>query len=201
VLRVWEEEWRDREFVLAIQVERNTAGYQGSHRRRVAEQGFQDTRARIDDLLEIVQHDEELLLAQVLQKAVERRASCIGPGAKDCRDLLRHELVIGQGGEVDKEHPVAKSGEALRRNLQPEPRFTRAARTGQGDDTVCGQQLRDPRDLVLSADEPGQLRRQIVGPRVERPRRREVLIQGLDDELMQAFRLQEVLQAVLAEVA
>ena len=65
---------------------------------------------------------------------------------------------------------------------------------------VVAEQLLRLGDQRLAADEARQLERQVVGRGVERARAREVVAEALDDELEEALRAREVLQAVLAEI-
>ena len=70
-----------------------------------------------------------------------------------------------------------------------------------------GQQARALEEAVrlgqhrLAPDEVGQLHRQVVGRRIKGPQRRELVGHAADDELADALRPGEVLEAVLAQVA
>ena len=78
------------------------------------------------------------------------------------------------GREVDPPHPVRDSASATSAaDLEREAGLAAAARAGERDQAVVGQQSATVVELALAADEAGELGRQVVGQRVERAQRRE----------------------------
>jgi hypothetical protein len=84
------------------------------------------------------------------------------------------------------------------RELQRQPRLAGTARTGQRQQPGVREQLAGVLDLLLAPDEARQLRRQVVGPAVERADRRELRPQPVDVKLADPLR-PEVLEPMLAE--
>ena len=78
---------------------------------------------------------------------------------------------------------------------------TANARESQQPHIGFGQSLLDCTNLILAADERRRLRRQVVRTRVEGLERREVGAEIGSDDLKDALRPDQVLQASLAHVA
>ena len=81
---------------------------------------------RLDHLLEVVEQQQELALADVLGEAVLR--------PQRLRDRLGHERGVAQCGQADPEDPRLERGHELGGNLEREPRLSRAARACEGDE-------------------------------------------------------------------
>ncbi len=138
-------------------------------------------------MLEVVEQQQELALT-------EKAAQVVG-GADRLRDLGRHETRVGERAEGDPEDTVGHRADELGRDLKRESRLARAARPSDRDDASTLEQVYELGDFSLAPEERTCRDRQIR--RVERPERRELAV----TELEEVFRLDEVLQPVLAEVA
>ena len=80
---------------------------------------------RLDHLLEVVEQQQELALADVLGEAVLR--------PERLRDRLRHERGVAQRGQADPEDARLECGHELGGGLDGEAGLARAAGAGEGD--------------------------------------------------------------------
>ena len=129
---------RERDLALAGQPQRGLAGDQHRDGRRAREQRGHGGRG-VDELLEVVEHEQQLGAVVGLQLGLEPLA-LVDPGQRD------------EAGAV---------AEAVRQpvgELEREPRLADAARPEHGDqaDRGVAQQRRDRLELVLAADELGR---------------------------------------------
>ena len=146
-----------------------------------------ELRRCVDHLLEVVNDEQQLPLADVLGEAVA--------GAEGARNRLCDERRVAKRGEADPEDARLEGGDERGGGLDRDPRLPRPAGAGQGDESVAAL---DPganvRELAFPADEgarwPGQVRVR------DRLQRREALAADLEDR----DGLVDVLEAVLAEV-
>jgi hypothetical protein len=115
-------------------------------------------------------------------------------------DRRGHQVHIGYPGQVSEDHAIAEPASDPRRNLKAKPSLAGPSGPGQRDQTVACQQFVDLPDLLCPTDEPGELSRQIRQTGFLCPTRRKVLLHAIDHQLEQPFRLQEILQPVLAEI-
>jgi hypothetical protein len=147
-----------------------------------------ELRRGIDHLLEVVEEQQELPLADVLQEPVLR--------PERLRDLVRDQYRVAERRQADPEDARLELRNERGGGLDREPSLARAARSGQRQQPgAVLKQRRDLRDLRLPADERAGRPREIrVRDRLER---REVAV----PELVQRDGLVEVLQPVLAELA
>ena len=76
-----------------------------------------DLRAGLDDLLEVVEHEQQLALPDMPRQLFAR--------AEGAGDLLQHELRVVQSCEPDPEDAGSKFRHELRRRLDRETRLAR----------------------------------------------------------------------------
>jgi hypothetical protein len=144
-------------------------------------------RRRVGHVLEVVDHEEELTVAEARNEILAR--------AHSLRDRGNNRLGRFEGAEVDEADAVREPVEELGRDFQREARLAHSAGAGH-----CDQSGRSP---TVEAEHVGQLllatdewRRELREPRlVESAERRK----GRFTELEDHDRGVEVLQAVLAE--
>ena len=175
------------ELVLARHAERRTARDQDSNGARRPEKAH-DIGSGVEQMLEVVEEQQELL-------APEEAGEVVGC-ADRLRDLGGQEAGIREAAERNPEHAVAQPSDELRGDLEREPRLPGSAGPGHREQARPVRELGDELvELALPADErargDGQVRR------VERPQGRERIVA----ELVQTLRADEVLQAMLPEVA
>ena len=170
----------------------------GASASRVAER-----RRRGQHLLEVVEHEQELLVAQVLDQRLERALARLLAQAERLRDRRHDELRLADRRELDEgravREPLAHAGGELER----EPGLAGAAGADQRQQAhvVAREQLAGLGELALAPDEGVRHRGEAREPVVERVQRRELVRQAVDLELVELLRAGQVLQHVLAEVA
>jgi hypothetical protein len=118
-------------------------------------QQVRDQRGRLHDLLEVVQHQQELLLAEV---ALELHYDLLVPRhlyPEGGCDPCSHELRRAERSEIDEPHAVGKFVKQLSRDLERQAGLADATRTGQGHQAHRGlaQLLPDCCDLLLAPDQ------------------------------------------------
>ena len=105
-----------------------------------------ELRRCVDHLLEVVDDEQQLPLADVLGEAV--------PRAERARDRLRDERGVAERGEADPEDARLEGRDERGGGLDRDPRLPRPAGAGQRDESVAAL---DPganlRELALAADE------------------------------------------------
>jgi hypothetical protein len=159
-----------------------------------------DAQGGVQHVLEVVEDQKGPAILEVLLEALEHRRPRIPDQLEGHRDLRQDHLRVGDRREIDEPHPVLERGEPSVRHLERETGLPGAAGPGQREQPGLVQEGLDLSDRLLSSDEPAHLRRQVVGPGVQRAQWRERRGESLDGELEQPFRVGEVLQPVLAEV-
>ena len=139
-----------------------------------------------DDLLQVVEQEQQLPLADVVGEAVFR--------AEGLPDRFEDKCRVTQHRKADPEHAGLELSDQLRSRLDREPRLARPARPAQRDEPMPAHQLRHLSRLPLTPDVRGRRPRQVrIGDRLEGW---EALLAELEDR----HRLGEVLQPMLAEV-
>jgi hypothetical protein len=108
---------------------------------------------------------------------------------------------VGGVFEPDKEGPVGDVTQDPFGHGQGEAGLARAARARERQEAPACEEADDPFDLLLAAHERGRLDRQVVGPRIERAKGREVSGQALDHQLPEALGGRQVLEPMLPQVA
>ena len=160
-----------------------------------------DDRGRGDDLLEVVEDEQEALVAQpVGERFLDRATAALGD-AERTRDARCDEHRIADRLERHEEDAVREVVRRPRRELERQPRLAGPARPGQRQQPGPRQQPGRRLELRVAPDERRQLGRQVVRPGVERAERREVGREAVGDDLDDPDRRAEVLEPVLAEVA
>ena len=97
------------------------------------------------DLLEVVQHEQQLLLPDVGDELVQLRLLAGIGDAELARDRRQYRRRVAGRGEVDEGRARAERGPTSRRRAQRQPRLADAARARQGEeaDAWFGQALPD----------------------------------------------------------
>ncbi len=124
-------------------------------------------------LLEVVEDQQDELVAQPALELVEQRLLA-GLGQSDrAGDGRQGGLGVGDGGEVDEEDPVVEPLDLIGGRAERQPGLAAAARPDQRDqpDRVRRELGLDGRQLDLPADERRGRHGQVVRPVVERPQR------------------------------
>ena len=146
-----------------------------------------DGRRLGQQLLEIVEHEQQLLLAH-------EGVQIVG-GAEHLGDGRLHERRIGDRRERDEPDPVRELVRELGRSLQREPRLPGSTRAGERDERAGAQELRDRHELMLTTHQGVRLHRQVR--LVQRLETRILPFAPLVDPLGRA----QILEPMLPEIA
>ncbi len=163
---------RYREAPYAIDVffrrlQRFLAGHEKAHLGRGAPHGFDELGDGIDEMFAIVEHEQELLRREqrsdrLARQAVARKLHAQRPG-----DGRRHERAIAQCGQFDPPDPVGKVGGRFDSDLRcrglRDARLADTARADDRHDDMLAQERLDRRQILRTAIQRKQLRRQIRG--------------------------------------
>ena len=114
-----------------------------------------DQRRGRQHLLEVVEHQEQVPVAEVPRHAVGQRPVARLPHAEGLRDRRGDEGGVADRGEGDEDDAVGEVAAQLLRDPQGEARLADAAGTGQGQeaDAVAAQQVAHGGDLGVPTDE------------------------------------------------
>ena len=115
-------------------------------------------------LLEVVQHQQQLLCTQmVLQAGQQRLRRCL-VHAKDLRHRAQHEAGIADGGKLYEVDAVDKVVEQIGGGLQRKPRLADAAGSGKGEQVhiFLEEKLLDQYQAVAAAEERAARQREVV---------------------------------------
>ena len=171
---------------LAVDVQRRPARHEHAEAARGREH-VGDRRSRIEEVLEGVEHEQELAFAQ--------EAGQVVGGADGLCDLREDELAVRQPDERHPEDAVVQGAVELGGDLEREPRLAGAAGPRHGEQPrTGGEQGNELLHLALPSDERCRGDRQVRG--VERAQRREVPFA----ELVQPLAADQVLEPMLPEV-
>jgi len=200
VRRIWQTERRDRVLLLARHVENAATAGEHAQVRTCCEKGVY-RYGRIGHLLEVIEHQEHVALANVVHEPINSAAAAAVREPERLRDRGGHEIRLGDRRQLHEEDAITIIGHRAACDLEAEPRLAGAARPGKRQQAAPLEELADLTDLALAAEEGRQARRQIVRDRVEGRDRRKVAGQIGDDELPQMLRMLDVPEPMLAEVA
>ena len=152
---------RDHILVLAGEFERHTAGSQYAHVRAEPQQ-VRDERRCLDDLLEVVEHEEQILVAQECNELLfDRYLASLGHGQR-MGNGRSDPVNRDDGREIDEARAVPKAGGGFARDGDGGACFADAAGTDQGHeaDVIAVEQPGDASDLTLASDKRGERERQ-----------------------------------------
>jgi hypothetical protein len=197
---IWQRQRQDRVLVLAAQPKRLPTRDQHRELRAGREEVGDHGRGR-QDLLEVVEQQQDRSRPQVLLDGVHDRAVIDVPHAEDLRDGRRHERRVRDRGQLDQEHPMLEVVQEVGGDLEAQARLPRPARPRERHEPrAVLEQPADLGQLAFPPQQRGRVGGEIVGASVEGRERREVRCQVRDDDLEDALRLGQVLEAVLPEV-
>ncbi|SMD20689.1 hypothetical protein SAMN05661093_06542 [Kibdelosporangium aridum] len=156
---------RHRQKVLASGSQRVSAGGQDPQVRRCAQELVHQDRARVHQVLAVVQHQQQPFVRKVVCKRVQLWPGRLVLDAQDVGDCLEQQLVIGQRRQFDQPHTVRKPLMQLlqlRGYAQGQSSLTHPSDPGQRHKAGGGRQALGFGDFSPSADETGGLGRKIA---------------------------------------
>ena len=151
-------------------------------------------------MLAVVEQEQELLGAQVLEHARLERPSRAGVHAEGRRDDLDDLVVVVGDSELAEPCAVGVVVDGVRGGLEREPGLAHASRAGDGHERCPTERIGGVGDGLVAPDERAHLRREIARNRIEGRERREVVRETGAGQLEDAFRPGEIAEAVLAEI-
>ena len=139
----------------------------GDGRRRVEQVG-DDVDAAGEQVLHVVEHEQQVLVAQCGQQCVAGVAAVVGIAGVD-RDADRrcdrrhHVLAARQWGEGDQEHTIGETTELAAGELQRQPCLSHAAHAGKREQPglAVDLQRRQAGEVGLPTDERRQVGSQV----------------------------------------
>ena len=152
---------KHRKLVLCLEMEDAAAGHQhlemGTRSQEVL-----DLRSSVGYLLEVVQDQQQVFVAQRQLEAVEQRdAPALLAYAQGASNLRGDQSRVTDRRQVHQDRAVAHRRRQLHGSLQREAGLARACRAGQREqsDVVARQLLAHQANLVLATDQRRRLRR------------------------------------------
>ena len=160
----------------------------------------------LDEMLEVVEHEQRRALAEVVEQLLLRREAAVRAVDGELDRLGeggREEVRRGDGGERDEVDAVRVAVDAASGGLEGEPGLARPARPDEREQAASGvlQQPVDRFELRRPADERRSRQREVLHPRLDRLQQRELARQALDLELVDALGRAQILEPVRAQVA
>ena len=119
------------------------------------------------DLFAIVEHEQRFLTRQELGHRLDQGSLGLGAHIHRMGDGGRHQLGVGDTGELDPPRAARVPIGDLGRQLQGEAGLAAATGAAQRDQAMSRQQVSQLGHLHLAADERRQLGGQVVGEGVE----------------------------------
>ena len=153
---------QDRVAVLAGHAQRHAARGDDRHPRCGLEDGVDQRRRRLEQVLAVVDHQQHALVFQLLRHRLQQRPARLFAHAQHLRGLGRHERAVAQRREVDEPDAVGKLAGHLGRHLQAQPRLAQPAHAQQGDQARRPQRRLQLVEFTVTAQERGALLRQVV---------------------------------------
>ena len=158
--------------------------------------------AAVEHLLEVVQHQQESPVAQVILQGLDQGllATPITPRAPAIAGATRAR--VRDRGERHEENAVCELLQDLGGDLQPEAGLAGPRGPGEGQESRAGVQQPLPHraHLLLPSYQCGGLHGQVVRARVQGAQGREVLRHTGRRKLEDPLRAGEVLEAMLTQV-
>ena len=136
-------------------MQRRTAGHQHLQTAGILEQGSNDVR-RVKQPLEVVEHQEQALLTQIVAQQLGGPARASFAEADCGHDRRRNQLRILECVKRDEPRPVRERPPGSSGDLDCQARLARATRPGDGDKTMLPEEFRDLCQLPLATDEARQ---------------------------------------------
>ena len=174
-MRVRHPQRRDFKLLLAADVKRRSAGHHDLQRHR----RLQDVRNHgscCDQVLEVVEQDKDPHIFEVASQAIQQRPVAHIPQPDTLRDRRQDEFRVPDRGQRHEIHTVREAAGGLGGELEAKPGLAAAARARESQQTAAFQEPLQILQLLLPADEAGQLAWQVIGGPIQRARRGHAVI-------------------------
>ena len=165
---------RQPQLPLVPDPQRQLAGHQDTARRRLVEE-FGDRRRALDDLLEVVEHEQHRSCAQTAHDRLALPAALRVADLQRSGDRWDQRVGLAYAGERDEPDPALECRQQALRRREREARLARAAEAeDRHEPLTAGQHVPQRLQLGLATDQPPRVGRQIGRPDGLGPQRREV---------------------------
>ena len=148
----------DGEDLFRGQPQRCAAGRDGLDRRRRGEDLADDAGAG-QDLLEVVEHEEQRPIGEIVDESLARRPAGDVAQAERGDDRRSHEVRVADRVERDEPDAIGEGARRTPGKLDCEARLAGPAGSEEGDQAVVGQQPLELGELALAPDEARHPRR------------------------------------------
>jgi hypothetical protein len=202
LFRVRQGQRRHRELLLAPQPQHRPARDQHLEARGSRQQLGHD-RGSLQDLLEVVQHQQELLLIQVALQVLQRWGAPRLLQAQGVGDRGGDQTRIGEGSQIHEEHAFRELLHHVGSELEGEAGLAGAAGAREGEEAhlLPVEQPSGGSQLVFAADEGRGLGGQVMGAEIQGAQRREVDAEIRMQQLEEALGAGEVFELMPAQIA
>ena len=151
---------RHRQQVLAVHRQRLPAGREHRQVLGAAQQLGDERRARVDEVLAVVQDQQQPVPAHRHHEVVDLPLGEPVVQAVRLRDRARHQRRLGPAGQLDHRDAAVVPGRQVAGDPQGEPGLADAAGAGQRDQPCVREQVDDLAELPATTDEAGELGRE-----------------------------------------
>ncbi|OPZ86621.1 MAG: hypothetical protein BWY76_00860 [bacterium ADurb.Bin429] len=103
----------------------------------------------------VIEQQQGGFVREILHDDIQRVTRGIFFETQGRQDRLRNQVRRQDGSQINKPDAAGIVLDLIRRQLQSQTRFTRAAGASQGEQAPCGHPLRHLRQFLLAADEAG----------------------------------------------
>ena len=164
------------------------------------EQRVGESRARVDQVLAVVEDDQQRVLAQVLAQALGDGLAGVLADTQHVTRGVGNQRWVANRREVDEPHTVGIAVQHVGGDLQRKPGLAEAAHAEERQQPRSIEEPLRLGELGLAPDERCRLLRQVVGRRLERAERGKILAQFGVQQLVDMFARCEVAQPHGAQI-
>lgn len=198
-LRGWERERVHLVLVLARQVQGHPAGGQDPQVRGLVQEPMH-RGGRLNYLLDVVQHQQDVPVAEAVRQRLQWLHGRIHPHAERRGDRGGNKPRVGDRAQIDQPHAVVEPVDLLRSDAQGQPSLAGTAGPDQRHQPGAGEQVAELRDLPFASDERGTGRWQVRARPLQGPDRWKLGEEAIDDQVVQMLQVLDVLESVRPEV-
>src|SRR5262249_53528025 len=136
-----------------------TAGGENTQAWTRAEERLGELRARLTQMLAVVENEEKIPGTQPSDKQLVDRGLALFAHVQCPGHVARHESAVGEWCEIDEEAPIGKVGKSSCRCLEHKSGLADAADAAQRQEPSLPEQFLDLAELRLTTDKARQRRR------------------------------------------
>jgi hypothetical protein len=152
-------------------VQRLAAGGEDRDVRALPQQRLRQARARAEEVLAVVEHEQHLALGEVARERRLGRVARVEVDAQRVGRGLADQAGVADARQFDRPRPVGVALRAACGQLEGEARLAAAPRAGERDKAAAVEQVVELVELAEAPDEARRLPRQVVSVAARRTRR------------------------------